>query len=100
VSQLIAAQTQPLSQEQAQPFIEQYLQNRERLKLSEDEMKRLHAAAKIRFLGEFAKLEQPLSKDLAAQGQTPAVSSETTSGAGGQSKADQDAMAKGVKALK
>lgn len=57
VSQLIAAESHPLNEEQAKPFIEQYLQNRERLKLSEDEMKRLRAAAKIEYVGDFAKLE-------------------------------------------
>jgi EpsD family peptidyl-prolyl cis-trans isomerase len=55
VAQLIAAQTAPLTEEQATPFIEQYLQNKERLKLSEEEMKRLRAAAKIEYLGEFAR---------------------------------------------
>jgi EpsD family peptidyl-prolyl cis-trans isomerase len=58
VSQLTAAQTQPLNEQQAQPFIEQFLQNREKLKLSEEEMKRLRAAAKIEYIGEFAKLTQ------------------------------------------
>jgi EpsD family peptidyl-prolyl cis-trans isomerase len=101
VSQLIATQTQPLSQEQAQPFIEQYLQNRERQKLSEDEMRRLHSVAKIRFLGEFAKLEQvPSSADKSARKAAPAVASETATGVRSQSKVDQDALANGVKALK
>jgi EpsD family peptidyl-prolyl cis-trans isomerase len=58
ISQLTAAQTQPLSEEQAQPFIEQYLQNRERARLSDAEIKRLRAAAKIEYLGDFAKLQE------------------------------------------
>jgi EpsD family peptidyl-prolyl cis-trans isomerase len=58
ISQLTAAETQPLSEQQAQPFIEQYLRNRERAKLSDEEMKRLRAAAKIEYIGDFAKLQE------------------------------------------
>jgi EpsD family peptidyl-prolyl cis-trans isomerase len=67
VSQLTASQSQSLDQAQARPFIEQFLQNRARLKLSEDEMKRLRAAAKIEYVGEFAKVQ-----DGAASGTAPA----------------------------
>ena len=61
VAQLTGVQTQPLNEEQARPYIEQFLQNKERLKLSEDEVKRLRAAAKIEYVGDFAALqsEQP-----------------------------------------
>ena len=105
VSQLIGIQVQPLSEEQAGPYIEQYLQNRERMKLSEDEMKRLHVAAKIRFLGEFAKLEQPASAmDPSARGAAAAPSKTPAAASDGSAETrenvDQDAMAKGVKALK
>jgi EpsD family peptidyl-prolyl cis-trans isomerase len=91
VAQLIAAQSVPLTQEQATPFIEQYLQNRERLKLSDDEMKRLRTAAKIEYVGEFAKLgqTQPAQAESAAPptaeaGRTP----------------DDEAISKGLKSLK
>jgi hypothetical protein len=77
VSQLIAAQTQPLNEEQAQPFIEQFLQNRERLKLSEDEMKRLRSAAKIEYVSEFSKLEQTTpTRPAAAQPAAPVAPGE------------------------
>ena len=86
ISQLTAAHTQPLSEQQAQPFIEQYLQNRERAKLSDEEMKRLRAAARIEYIGEFAKLpQQPASPS------APAAGSATGGApAGDQPPADQD----------
>lgn len=93
VSQLTAAQSQPLNEEQAKPFIEQYLQNRERLKLSEEEMKRLRAAAKIEYVGDFAKLEeqQPAAEAPAA----PAAPVE------GQANGEDDKkyLEKGIKGL-
>jgi EpsD family peptidyl-prolyl cis-trans isomerase len=108
VSQLVAVQAQPISQEQAQPVIEQYLQNRDRMKLSEAEMKRLRAAAKIEYIGPFAKLDQQASASQAPAGTgstavaQPVAGEKPAPGAAnaGQSNVDQDAIANSVKALK
>ena len=98
IAQLMGWQSQPLTMEQAQPFIEQYLQNRERLKLSDDEMKRLRTAGKIEYVGEFAQLAQrePASTPASVTSEASAVQAAPA----GQGNVDHDAMAKGVKALK
>ncbi len=94
VSQLTAAQIQPLNEEQAKPFIEQYLQNRERLKVSEDEMKRLRAAAKIEYVGDFAKLEEAQP----AAGATPSSAPPAEGQASGEQ--GKDYLEKGIKGLR
>ncbi len=101
IAQIAAAQTQPLTKEQAQPFIEQYLQNRDKLKLGEDEMKRLRTAAKIEYVGEFAQLQQetPAKTGAPEKTETPAPPTPAAPAAG-QSGTDQDAVSKGIKGLK
>jgi len=108
ISQLTALQNQPLTEQQAVPYIEQYLRNRERLKLSEDEMKRLRAAAKIDYLGDFAALQnqQPAGAQAPAdQSAEPPAATSAPSGtaeqAAGQGKSgNQEAIEKGLKGLK
>ena len=101
VSQIIAVQNEPLSQEQAQPVIEQFLQNQERVKLSDDEMKRLRKLAKIEFMGEFAKLEEQAPSAAGAPAGSPASPGAAQAApAAEQAYGDQDAMAKSLKALK
>jgi EpsD family peptidyl-prolyl cis-trans isomerase len=55
VVQIAQSQSQPLDEKQATPFIEQYLQNRSKMDLAQTELKTLRSAAKIEYVGEFAK---------------------------------------------
>ncbi len=74
VSQLDKSQSVPLTEEQATPFIEQLLQNRKRVELSNEELKRLRTAAKIQYVGDFA-IEKGAEEGAAA----PAVQGPTAS---------------------
>ena len=51
---LAGARSQPVTEEQARPAIEQYLLNERKRKLVEDEIKLLRAGAKIDYVGKFA----------------------------------------------
>lgn len=51
---LAGSRVQPLSVEQAQPAIEQYLLNERKRKLIDDDLKAMRAAAKIEYMGKFA----------------------------------------------
>ena len=56
---LVASQSQPVSEEQARPAIEQILTAERRRKLIEDDMKQMRSAAKIEYLGKFAEEQKP-----------------------------------------
>lgn len=47
------SQTQPLTMDQAKPMIQRYLENAKKRELAAAELKRLKAAAKIEYLGQF-----------------------------------------------
>ena len=53
---LAGSRSQPVTEEQARPAIEQYLLNDRKRKLVEEDMKGLRAAAKIEYVGKFAEL--------------------------------------------
>ena len=52
---LAGSRSQPVSEEQARPAIEQYLSNERKRKLIEDNVKALRAAAKIEYVGKFGE---------------------------------------------
>ena len=70
--------TQPLTEDQARPIIEQYLLNDRKRKLAEDDIKGLRSAAKIEYVGKFAE----------AAASAPAASTAPTAPAPGGSAAD------------
>jgi len=94
VSQLVQSQAAPLTQEQSVPYIEQYLHNRKRLEVSNEEMKRLRTAAKIEYVGDFQK------RDAAA---TPAPAATPAEPANPETKSDasesEEALQRGLKTL-
>jgi EpsD family peptidyl-prolyl cis-trans isomerase len=61
---LAGSRSQPVSEEQAKPAIEQFLLNERKRKLVEDDIKSLRAAAKIEYVGSFA--QPPASAPAAA----------------------------------
>jgi EpsD family peptidyl-prolyl cis-trans isomerase len=52
---LVGSRSQPVSEEQARPAIEQFILNERKRKLVEDDVKALRAAAKIEYVGKFAE---------------------------------------------
>ena len=63
---LAGSRSQPVSEEQARPAIEQYLLNERKRKMLEAELKALRAAAKIEYFGRFAETA-PAAASAAAQ---------------------------------
>ena len=53
---LAGSRSQPVSEEQARPAIEQFLLNERKRKLVEEDMKSLRAAAAIEYVGKFAEM--------------------------------------------
>jgi EpsD family peptidyl-prolyl cis-trans isomerase len=66
---LAGSRSQPVTEEQARPSIEQYLLGERRRKIIEDDLKAMRTAAKIEYLGKFADGASP-----AAGGKSGAVS--------------------------
>jgi len=66
VVQVVATQSRPLSEKEATPYIEQFLVNRERVKIAEKEVKSLRDAAKVEYVGEFATRAAALKSSAAS----------------------------------
>jgi EpsD family peptidyl-prolyl cis-trans isomerase len=56
---LAGSRSQPVTEEQARPAIEQFIVNERKRKLVEEDIKALRAAAKIEYLGSFAEAAAP-----------------------------------------
>ncbi len=70
---LAGARSQPVSEEQAKPAIEQYLLNERKRKIVEDDLKAMRAAAKIEYVGKFAAAASaPAGAPAGATGVAPA----------------------------
>jgi EpsD family peptidyl-prolyl cis-trans isomerase len=89
--QVAAAESQPLDEKQATPFIEQFLLNQRRLELARSEVKQARDAAKIEYVGAFAEAAAaPKAAEAAKAPPSPEVAKP----------ADKSAIDKGVAGLR
>ena len=72
---LAGSRSQPVTEEQARPAIEQFILNERKRKLVEDDVKALRAAAKIQYVGKFA--EGAASAPASTPGATPSAAAAT-----------------------
>lgn len=102
VVQLVQSQAQPLDEAKATPFIEQFIQNKARMELAQNEVKNLRAAAKIEYVGDFAKPVEaaapaPAGEPSATAAPAPAAADTAAPGAAAPA---QDFLEKGLQGLK
>jgi len=71
--EVLAAESQPVDDKRATPVIDQFLGNRKREELATAELKRLKDAAKIDYMGDFAKYGSPAPLNPAADAQKAAA---------------------------
>lgn len=76
---LAGSRSQPVSEEQARPAIEQYLLNERKRKMIEAEIKALRAAAKIEYFGRFAESPPAAASAASAAPELPGVAAEAAS---------------------
>ncbi len=99
VLNLVAVRDQPVTEAQAKPAIESYLLNKKRAEYAQAEVKKMHDAAEIKYMGAFAdagkltKVDVPAPK---AVDTTPTASPSPSAG----TKSDKDALEKGLSGLK
>ena len=105
VIQILQSQMQPLTEEQAKPFITQFLQNKARMELAQNELKGLRAAAKVEYMGDFGKAPEgaePAAEGAGSQSMEQQLNQEAVPAAvGGKVDDDHsDALEKGLSGLK
>jgi EpsD family peptidyl-prolyl cis-trans isomerase len=69
--EVLASEPQPVDDKKATPVIEQYLTNRKREELASIEVKRLRDAAKLEYVGDFAKYASDAPSAVAAASAKP-----------------------------
>jgi EpsD family peptidyl-prolyl cis-trans isomerase len=100
IMNLVAARDQPVSEAQAKPAIESYLSNKKRNEFAQAEIKKMHDAAEIQYLGGFAdagkktKLETPVAQSSDAPASDAAKTTQDAS-----AKSDKAALEKGLGGL-
>jgi EpsD family peptidyl-prolyl cis-trans isomerase len=91
---LVGSRSQPVSEDQARPAIEQFLTNQRKSELVQKDMKALREAAKIEYVGKFAEAA-PAAAAPAAEA-TPAASVAAPAPASAASGLDASAISKGM----
>lgn len=91
---LAGSRSQPVSEEQAKPAIEQFLLNERKRKLVEEDVKAMRGAAKIEYVGKFA--EKAAAPDAAASAAAPAVAPAPTPAAPAASGLNATDISKGM----
>ena len=94
---LAGSRSQPVTEEQAKPAIEQFLLNERKRKLVEEDVKAMRAAAKIEYVGKFAEgAPGAASAPAAAAKPMPAPASATAPAAAGSSGLSATDISKGM----
>ena len=70
---LAGSRSQPVTEEQSRPAIEQYLTNERKRKLIEDDVKAMRAAAKVEYVGKFGEGATPAGGPASGAATTPAA---------------------------
>lgn len=97
---LVAVRDQPVTEAQAKPAIESYLLNKKRAEYAETEVKKMHDAAQIKYLGAFADAGQLTKLDTPVAKPADSTSSAAPSASSTTAKSDKDALEKGLSGLK
>ena len=82
VVMLASSRSQPVSEEQARPAIEQFLLNDRKRKLIEDDVKAMRTAAKVEYVGKFAEGAPGAASAPAAAAPVPAPAPASAASAG------------------
>lgn len=96
---LVAMKDQPVTEEQAKPAIESYLTNKKRSDFAQAEVKKMHDAAEIKYMGAFADAGQStkIATPAAKAADVPALASPVKQDAA--AKSDKAALDKGLGGL-